>query len=542
MDAAEQRPLLATENRSRGLNARPANVSQRGYYLLLSSTVVGLIALCLVQTFFGGGDIAQPPAIHPAVYLAQDDAYVHTVATRLSQLIRFQTVSSIDGTVNVTAMSAMHTYLRDTYPLLHRTLTREVVAKYSLLYKWEGTSDARPPVMMLAHLDVVPVEASSKKAWRHAAFSGDIDKDQVVWGRGALDNKGNVVMLMESVEKLLESGFRPSRTIYFGFGHDEEVGGQAGAQHIAELLESRNIHVDFLLDEGLPMTHHIVPGFDKYRLGLIGTAEKGYGMYDITVTSGGGHASMPPAVQPVGALAAAITKVLSTPPQTFTQTHFKQMGAYLNQYRGWLERVALRNGWLFGGMIEKQLLSSPRTASIVTTTYAFTLINGGIAENVLPGNVTTTINSRIVPGETVQSVLARLQELVSKATADAAAHNMHVTVSVHAGTSIDPSPISPSGTDPYFTLLASVMRGVLSERIAAAREAPFDDALVAPCLMMANTDTRHFWKVAKRIYRTSFFLVADEERLAGVHGVNERVDAYSIARGAGGLVELWRRV
>src|SRR5204862_132005 len=81
-----------------------------------------------------------------------------------------------------------------------------------------------------------------------------------IWGRGTLDDKGSLVAQLEAVEALLAAGFKPKRTIYFAFGHDEEISGTEGAMNLAKELAKRKVHAEFSLDEGGSITVGVVPG------------------------------------------------------------------------------------------------------------------------------------------------------------------------------------------------------------------------------------------------------------------------------------------
>ena len=118
--------------------------------------------------------------------------------------------------------------------------------------------------------------------------------DGFIWGRGSWDDKGNLYSMLEAAEVMAKAGFRPKRTIYFAFGHDEETAGTAGAKSIAALLASRGVRLDFVIDEGLLITEGIMKGLDK-PAALIGVAEKGYATLVLTAHSTPGHSSMPPA-------------------------------------------------------------------------------------------------------------------------------------------------------------------------------------------------------------------------------------------------------
>ena len=113
---------------------------------------------------------------------------------------------------------------------------------------WPGKSEG-PPVLLIGHLDVVPVEDETLQHWTHPPFDGVI-ADGYVWGRGAMDDKASVFGLLEATETLLAQDFEPTRTIHLAFGHDEEIGGSQGARAVAALLEQRGVKPSVVLDEG----------------------------------------------------------------------------------------------------------------------------------------------------------------------------------------------------------------------------------------------------------------------------------------------------
>jgi hypothetical protein len=148
------------------------------------------------------------------------------MAKRLSGAIKFQTISyDKHDTLNetdYTQFDLMRAYMETNYPLFHQTLEQTVINKYSLLYKWQGSDPSQKPYLLTAHMDVVPVP--DPELWRADPFGGEI-KEGCVWGRGAIDDKQNVFGYLEAVTDLISKGFKPQRTVYIAFGHDEEISG-----------------------------------------------------------------------------------------------------------------------------------------------------------------------------------------------------------------------------------------------------------------------------------------------------------------------------
>ncbi|MEO7243664.1 MAG: M20/M25/M40 family metallo-hydrolase, partial [Rubrivivax sp.] len=236
-----------------------------GLLALVGLAVIGLAANALRQ---GSRQIDVPP-LAP---LALD---VPAIAASLGAAVRARTISLEEGGEQAApAFAALHAHLQARYPLVFAQLTPEVVGGHSLLFTWQGSEPGAKPIGLMAHQDVVPIAPGTEGDWQQPPFSGVIEGG-FVWGRGAWDDKGNLIAELEAVERLLADGFKPRRTVYLMFGHDEEIGGQQGAAQIAALLQQRGIKLDFVLDEGLLIISGVLPGLDV-PAAAIGIAEKGY--------------------------------------------------------------------------------------------------------------------------------------------------------------------------------------------------------------------------------------------------------------------------
>jgi carboxypeptidase PM20D1 len=245
------------------------------------------------------------PVIEPDV---DGDAFLD----HLGAAVRIDTTSHDDRSKTDTdRLLAFHRFLEDTFPLVHENCTREVVSDYSLLFTWEGTDSDIGPIVLMAHMDVVPVEAGTESDWTEPPFSG-VDAHDHLWGRGALDDKGPLIATIEAVEHLMRSGFKPTRTILMAFGHDEEVGGSQGASVVAATLRERGIAPWFVIDEGGFVVDEL-PLLSAEPVALIKVAEKGYANVTLTARGEGGHSSMPPESTAVGAIGRAIHQIERNP-------------------------------------------------------------------------------------------------------------------------------------------------------------------------------------------------------------------------------------
>ena len=171
--------------------------------------------------------------------------------------------------------------------------------------------------------------------------------------------------------------------MYLAFGHDEEVGGEAGAAEIAELLASRGIHLKYVLDEGLAVTRGIVPGLEP-PAALIGIAEKGFASIELTAEASGGHSSMPPPTTAVGIIAAAVHNLEHNPMPATLDGPAALLFDHLGPEMPFPSKLAIANRWLLGRVLIAKLSGGAATNALVRTTTAATIIEGGVKDNVLP--------------------------------------------------------------------------------------------------------------------------------------------------------------
>jgi carboxypeptidase PM20D1 len=419
-------------------------------------------------------------------------------AGRLAAALRLRTVAASDGVAaEEEAFVALHALLARQYPRVHATLRREAVGWQSALFTWEGTEPGLAPVLLMAHLDVVPVEAGTEGRWTHPPFGGVV-ADGHVWGRGALDDKGPALALLEAVEALLAAGERPRRTVLLALGADEEVGGRQGAQRVAELLASRGVRLASVLDEGGSLVSGAVPGVAA-PVALVGVAEKGFVSVELAAEARGGHSSMPPRSTAAGVVARAAARLEAQRPAPRLEGATEALFAHVAPQMPLGLRLLFANTWLLRPLLLRQLASQPTTDATVRTTTALTVLEAGQKDNVLPSRARAVVNFRILPGDSVEGVLAHVRETVDDPAVQVRA----------VGFSSEPSPVSATDT-PAWGGLSRAVRQV------------FPDAVVAPYLVVGATDARHFAGLSDAVYRFAPLRLARED-LARMHGTDERV-------------------
>ena len=438
-------------------------------------------------------------AVAPAPPRAVD---VEAVARHLAAAIRFPTISFSDDPAQLqgAAFDAFHAWLGETYPRLHRALVRERVGEQSVLYTWTGSDPSLEPILLLAHIDVVPAENAER--WTRPPFEGRIENG-FVWGRGAIDDKGALVAICEAVETLLAQGFVPRRTVLLAFGHDEEVGGARGAGEIAKRLASRGTRALLALDEGAAVVHGLLPGFDR-NVALIGTAEKGSATLEVVAKAAGGHSSTPPRETASGILARAILRLEANPMPGgvvgVTRSFFEALAPELPLWA----RVPLGNLWLFAKPMDWVLSREPGPNALLRTTTAVTMLSGSPKENVLPVEAIAGVNFRLLPGDTPEGVRAHVERVVA---------DPRIEVRFKYPPR-EASPVSPID-GPAFALVQRTAGEI------------FPDVIVAPFLTVGGTDCRHYEPLTQGLYRFAP-LVYGEADLRLAHGIDERIAAASL--------------
>jgi carboxypeptidase PM20D1 len=430
----------------------------------------------------------------------------------LCQAIRFPTISySNESPVDTTAFSGYLDFVKKSYPLITDRLPGEVFNNFSLLYKWTGKDPSLKPVILMAHYDVVPPGDSA--SWEKGPFSG-VNDGKYIWGRGTLDDKTQMISILEAVEKLLSEGFQPERTIYLSFGHDEELTGSRGAATIAKTLKERGVEAEFVLDEGMAVTIGLVPMMKK-PVALIGTSEKGYISVVLTVEMAGGQASVPEKESAIIVLNRAVFNLVNNQMKAKISVPVNDFIRYIGPEMPFYAKAIFANKWLFKGIILSIYQGSGSGNALVRTTTAPTILQAGIKDNVIPARAEATFNFRILPGETSADVLSHIQKVVND-------ERVKITT-VTEGLS-EPAPVSPSGV-PGFLNILTVIRQI------------YPEAVVAPTMMVASSDAKFFSAVTPNIYRFAPIILTAKD-MEGIHGINERNSIEHFKRAIGFYYQL----
>ncbi|RPD64385.1 carboxypeptidase S [Lentinus tigrinus ALCF2SS1-7] len=476
----------------------------------------------------------------------QDSGYKHKAYDALSGAIQVPTESYDDlGPVGEDerweTFGQLHEYLEKTFPNVFEKLQVTKVNTYGIVLRWKGSDESLRPVLMTAHQDVVPVEPATVDQWIHPPYSGHFDGEWI-WGRGSCDDKSDLVASLHAIDALLKHGFEPKRTFVWAYGFDEEAAGTEGAGHLATYLEQQyGTHgFELMLDEG---GSYGTPYGDDVVFAVPALSEKGYLDIRIEVSTKGGHSSVPPKHTAIGILSSMIVAVEENP----HEPELVRGGSPYNStmcaavfgpsYPSHIRKLALKAGYgddeALHDLRDALLETFPRFEAILRTTQAVDLVQGGVKVNALPEKVSAVVNHRIAEHSSVRELQKHMTDTILPIAKkyDLSVDAFGVSVSAGSGqggrvalsdawgTALEPSPVTPTGKDDPYQILA----GTIKATIESSEGYNAKGIVVAPLLAIGNTDTRYYWNVTKNIFR--YHHLHENDRYNGAHTVNEAVRA-----------------
>jgi acetylornithine deacetylase/succinyl-diaminopimelate desuccinylase-like protein len=375
----------------------------------------------------------------------------------------------------------------------------------NLIARVDGAGEA-PPLLLYGHVDVVPAAPAH---WTHPPFSGDAI-DGVIWGRGALDMKGGVAMLVAALLRVAVRAERPPADLVLLLTSDEERGSRLGAKFLVEE------HADVF--SGVRYAFSEVGGFTEWvgdrRLYPVQVAEKQRCLVRATIRGAGGHAST--VVR--GTAAAKLGRLLSRLDKSRLPAHITPLGRQMIGAMGealpFYQRLALQ------GLLREQMTNplirllgkdgAPLDA-LLHNTATPTVIRGGDSSNVIPTEVTVDLDGRVLPGHTPADLVNELEDFAG----DLAEFEL-----------IEEEP--PAQAEPdmrLYPMLADVLRQ--KDR----------DGVPIPVLLPGYTDARHFARLGIQTYGFLPMRLPKEISLDLIHASNERVPAEALRFGVACLVE-----
>lgn len=442
----------------------------------------------------------------------ENEVYEKAIAKRMSQMIQRKTISYQDRTkMDLEEFESFKNLLVELYPNLHQTCSREFFGDAGILYHWKGKRSDEPTVLM-SHYDVVPV---NEELWTKPAFAGIIE-DGCIWGRGTLDTKGTLCGIVEAVEKLISDGFVPENDVYLSFGGDEEISGNS-TPSIVEALKKRGIHPKLVLDEGGAIVENVFPGVSRPNA-LIGVGEKGYLDVVLEMTGNGGHASAPPAHTLVGRLSQAVVRLEKHPFKAEISPAVKEMFETMGRHSTFLYRLIFANLWLFAPLL-KWLFTRQggEMNALIRTTVAPTMMEGSQAFNVMPPKAMMGLNLRLMKTDTVKTAIEYIQKTIKDPQIQVRSVEMR-----------NASPITSTDSLAW-------------KKVVHAIEETWSETIVAPYLMLAASDSRHYCEISDYVLRFSAMTLSKEER-GMIHGNDERIQIKSLMETVAFYIHLIKKI
>jgi carboxypeptidase PM20D1 len=454
---------------------------------LLGIGLLLIITIIFIKTFTNS-----PGAHQKGISL---EALPANAITHMSQAIQLHTETPNDAYVfDTTTFLAYRKFLEKSYPLIHKNLPRTTIDSFNYIYEWKGTDTSLLPMVLMAHYDVVPVEASAVKLWHAVPYGGEV-KENYIWGRGVLDDKSSMISILEATEAQLAKGFQPKQTILLCFGADEESSGN-GAIAVVKYFKSLHKRFDIVVDEGGEISTEDMKDV-KRPIASIGVGEKGYVTLILTAQKAGGHSSIPAKTTVIDILSKGLYKLREN---QMPAKIIPPIKAYLERVSGYTDnfwkKMMLSNMWLFENQVINNLSDAPNTNALVRTTIVPTIVNSGVRDNVIPTFATASVNSRILPGETQQDVYNYVEKTIN---------DTNIKITYYHNFSTLPS----STTD---------INSKAFKRVEKVINAIVDDVIVAPMLMVGATDSRNYREISDGVINFTPMTNAK-----GYHGIDERL-------------------
>lgn len=436
-------------------------------------------------------------------FIRLDDSVIH----RFQSGLRLETVSTSVGNYNRQELDRLVQFIIRSYPALHSSdwVKWQIVANYSLLYHIKGSNPSLRPYLLMSHLDVVPADANE---WTYPPFGAEIH-DGFINARGALDQKEGVFGILESVDYLVKNGKRPKRSFYVAFGHDEEVMGYDGAMAMATKLQDSGVKLEYILDEGFMVMTDVL-SFVKKPIAFIGVSEKGFASLRLSTNVTGGHASLPGPESSIGIVAKAVSRLEANPHPSMLGTG-PEVGLleHLASEAPFLLEVILTNQWLFGPLLSRVMSYDRYTNAVIRTTTAVTMFNAGIKDNVIAPYAEAIVNHRIHSKQSVSEVIEYDRSVINDDR-----------VKIEVVSACEPLPLSDYGTESFgYQMIRSTIKQIFGQ----------NEVVIAPSVMIANTDTKHYMNLTKSIYRFTPIVVAKDD-VNRIHGINERLSIDNFQR------------
>ncbi len=454
---------------------------------IILAIMVFLIVLILARAI-----ILQPTTAKNLKLEPEKSERASKYGKQLSKMLQDETISSRFDK-DITKFEKFHKTLEELFPNVHNVCEKYVIDG-NLLFKWTGKS-AKNPILFMSHQDVVEATGT----WQHAPFSGDIDEEGNVWGRGAVDTKGSLFCIFTALEELIIDGYQPECDVYIGSSCTEEWSGD-GAPKTVAYLQEKGVRLSLVMDEGGMILEEPVAGV-KGTYGMVGVIEKGYGDLRFTAKGNGGHASAPKKNTPLVRLAKFMVDVEKNYPfKTQFSPAVKEMFRRMAPNMSFGMKLIFANMWIFKPLLVKLLPAISAPAGAMTrTTIGFTMAKGADGLNVLPQEAYVTGNMRFIQHQPTQESIAIITERAKK-------YDIETEV-IYAD---EPCPVVDFNGN-AFKLIESVANEV------------YPGLGISPYCMTGGTDAKYYSKICDNCIRFAPIFI-NSQQYRSVHGLDENIN------------------
>jgi len=364
-----------------------------------------------------------------------------------------------------------------------------------LTARYRGTDAKLKPILLIGHMDVVEAK---REDWQRDPFVA-VAENGYVYGRGAVDNKFDISMMVATLAHLKRSGWKPRRDVILALSGDEETSMATTRKLAAQFKGAAEFALNGDAGGGL-VSEHGKPVFYGIQAG-----EKTYVDFTLAVTNSGGHSSRPSKPNAIDQLARALVRIgdYEFPVMTneLTSAYFKASASNTPGPAGEAMRRYVANPNDADAIAA--LSADPEYVGQLRTTCVPTLLSGGHAENALPQRATANVNCRIFPGTSIASVRETLQRIVG-----------------------DPAVSITTTRDESEASKTSPLRDDVMSAVKRSIHAQYPDLPIVPSMSAGATDGKHFRANDVPTYGVSGLFMKASDDFA--HGLNERAPVAAI--------------
>jgi acetylornithine deacetylase/succinyl-diaminopimelate desuccinylase-like protein len=370
--------------------------------------------------------------------------------------------------------------------------------------------NSKPPLMLYGHADVV---TTANQSWKHPPFAGKI-VDGYVWGRGALDMKGGIAMMLSAILRAKAENFVPAGDIVLAILCDEENGGDNGAKFMVESHPEQFEEIKYAIGEFGGYSIHM--GGHKFY--PIQVTQKNTCRLKATIRGPGGHGARLTQGGTMSKLAGFLQKL----DENFMPVHItpvmRQMVETAAAAMPFAKSMVLRrvlNPGLTDRILKLSGDNGHNMMPLFHNTVNATVVSGGEKHNVIPSEVVVILDGRLLPGYTPGQMIEELRQIIG--------YDVELEI-------IRSDPMSPETDMGLFTLLADILRDLDPEGTSL------------PMLLPASTDGRHFSKIGVQTYGfTPMLLPPGFNFFETIHAANERIPEVALSFGRDAIYNLIRR-